>query len=48
MQKTSKMIMIPEWQYEKIMESYDEAMEELRKLKEELNSLRPHISDDLN
>lgn len=31
-----KMIMIPEWRYYRMMESYDKAIEELEKLKKAL------------
>lgn len=34
-----RMIMIPVWQYEKMVESYDKALEELRKLKERLREM---------
>lgn len=37
---TQKMIMIPAWQYEKMMESYDKALEELRILKERLKEIK--------
>jgi len=37
---TQKMIMIPVWQYEKMMESYDKALEELRMLKERLKEIQ--------
>ena len=37
---TQKMIMIPAWQYEKMMESYDKALEELRILKERLKEIQ--------
>lgn len=36
---TQKMIMIPAWQYEKMVESYDKALEELRELKERLREM---------
>lgn len=34
------MIMIPVWQYEKMVESYDKALEELRILKERIKELK--------
>lgn len=33
---TQKMIMIPEWRYYKMLETYDNAMKELEKLKKAL------------
>lgn len=36
---TQKMIMIPAWQYDKMVESYDKALEELRILKEHLKEI---------
>lgn len=35
-----RMIMIPVWQYEKMVESYDKALEELRILKEHLKEIK--------
>lgn len=35
-----KMIMIPEWRYEKMLESYDKALEELQQIKEQLQVLK--------
>lgn len=32
-------IMLPKWQYEKMIQSYDEAMNEIRRLKEEISQL---------
>lgn len=34
-----KMIMIPEWRYSKMLESYDRALEELNQIKEQLQVL---------
>lgn len=36
---TQKMIMIPVWQYDKMIETYDKTLEELRKLKERLREM---------
>ena len=33
---TQKMIMIPEWRYYKMLETYDNAMKELEKMKKAL------------
>lgn len=33
---SQKMIMIPEWQYNKMLESYDKAVKEIEKLKKAL------------
>ena len=35
-----KMIMIPEWRYNKMVESYDKALEELESLREQLQLLK--------
>ena len=35
-----KMIMIPEWRYNKMLESYDRALEELKQIKEQLQVLK--------
>lgn len=32
-----KMILIPEWRYDKMVESYDKAMEEIARLKKALD-----------
>ena len=40
-----KMIMIPEWRYNKMMESYDRALEELRKLREQLQVIGEGCTD---
>lgn len=36
---TQKMIMIPVWQYDKMIETYDKTLEELRELKERLREM---------
>ncbi len=36
---TQKMIMIPEWRYYKMLETYDNAMKELEKLKKTLEEV---------
>ena len=36
---TQKMIMIPVWQYDKLIETYDKTLEELRELKERLREM---------
>lgn len=36
---TQKMIMIPVWQYDKMIETYDKTLEELRELKERLRKM---------
>ena len=36
---TQKMVMIPTWQYDKMVESYDKALEELREIKEKMKEL---------
>lgn len=35
-----KMIMIPEWRYNKMVESYDKALAELESLREQLQLLK--------
>lgn len=35
-----KMIMIPEWRYNKMVENFDKAMEELEALRAELKALK--------
>ena len=45
-QKSQKVIMIPEWQYNKMLKSYDNAIEELEKLRKELHSYRQHTSEN--
>lgn len=36
---TQKMIMVPEWRYYKMLETYDNTMKELEKLKKALEEL---------
>jgi hypothetical protein len=36
----TRMVCIPKWQYEKMVESYDKAMEENWKLKEQIDQLK--------
>lgn len=44
-----KMIMIPEWRYNKMVENFDRAMDELRELREQLLKVeeeRRHVHKD--
>lgn len=38
-----KMIMIPEWRYDKMLESLDRAAEELAELRERLKNMRENV-----